>query len=332
MNSGLPNLDLEAIRTFVAVARLKSFSAAAQHLHRTTSAISYRIKALEDRVGTPLFVRTTRQVTLTSAGMVLLEKATQIFEWLEELPDELRQVGDNVEPHFKLVINNLLYDAGAAAELLDNLSRAFPYTEFELRLAVYMGVWDELLHNGGHMALGAPGFHTINDDFRTHALGTIHWVFVVSPEHPLTQVPEPLSDDDLRRFPAINVQDTAIRLVKRVAWKLSGQKELLVPDLQTKLLGHLTGAGIGFLPEVMVREHLRAGRLVARRVVHPRSSSPLSLVWRQGTTGRVCSHLQELFVRKADVVAPMLRNVDAEDTVEAGQPSAQSFRRATDFN
>lgn len=319
MNSGLPNLDLESIRTFAAVARLQSFSAAAQHLHRTTSAISYRIKALEDRVGTPLFVRTTRQVTLTSAGVVLLEKANQIFEWLEELPDELRQVGNNVEPHFKLVINNLLYDAGATAALLDNLSAEFPYTEFELRLAVYMGVWDELLYNNGHMALGAPGFHTINDDFDTHALGTIHWVFVVSPDHPLAQVSEPITNDDLRRFPAINVQDTAIRLSKRVAWKLSGQKEMLVPDMETKLLGHLTGAGIGFLPAVMVEEHLRAGKLVKRQVMHPRSASPLSLVWRKGTSGRVCSHLRDLFERRDDIVAPMLRNMERASPEEIGE-------------
>jgi LysR family transcriptional activator of the allD operon len=294
MEPRLPNLDLEAVRTFVAVARLKSFSAAAQQLHRTTSAVSYRIKALEDGIGTPLFVRTTRNVTLTPAGHVLLDKAGQIFEWLQGLPEELRQVGENVEPRFTLVINNLLYESDAAAHLLAHLNRTFPHTEIELRCAVYMGVWDELLHEGVHMALGAPGFHTINDDFDTHPLGAIHWVFVMAPDHPLADHTEPLSNDELRRFPAINVQDTATRLVKRVAWKLTGQKEMLVADLQTKIVAHMQGAGIGFLPVNLAREHIRAGRLIERRVAQGRSPSPLSLVWRRNNHGRVGTHLREL--------------------------------------
>lgn len=321
MEPRLSNLDLEAVRTFVAVAREKSFSAAAQQLHRTTSAISYRIKALEDSVGTPLFVRTTRHVTLTPAGLVLLDKASQIFEWLQSLPDELRQVGENVEPRFTLVVNNLLYQSGAAVALLRDLNRAFPFTEFELRLAVYMGVWDEMLHNGGHMALGAPGFHTINNDFETCPLGTIHWVFVTAPDHPLARQPEPLSDDDLRRFPAINVRDTSTQIAKRVAWKLAGQKEMLVPDLHTKLLGHMTGAGVGFLPAAMVKGHIRAGRLVALRVARPRSPSPMSLAWRCGAGGRVCTYLRTVFLGGSEAVAPMLNAIDDRTVPEPACPA-----------
>lgn len=312
MEPRLPNLDLEAVRTFVAVARLKSFSAAAQQLHRTTSAVSYRIKTLEDGIGTPLFVRTTRNVTLTPAGHVLLDKAGQIFEWLQGLPDELRQVGENVEPRFTLVINNLLYDSDAAARLVAHLNRAFPHTEIEIRSAVYMGVWDELLHNGIHMALGAPGFHTINDDFDTHPLGSIHWVFVMAPDHPLAEHSEPLSNDELRRFPAINVQDTSTRLVKRVAWRLAGQKEMLVPDLRTKLVAHMAGVGVGFLPTIMAREHIRAGRLVERRVVQGRSPSPLSLVWRRNHHGRVATHLRELVLSNAEEFAFLADRIDPE--------------------
>ncbi|MBV5266908.1 HTH-type transcriptional activator AllS [Pinisolibacter aquiterrae] len=312
METRLPNLDLEAVRTFVAVARLKSFSAAAQELHRTTSAVSYRIKTLEDGIGTPLFVRTTRNVTLTPAGHVLLDKAGQIFEWLQGLPDELRQVGENVEPRFTLVINNLLYDSDATARLLAHLNRSFPHTEIEIRSAVYMGVWDELLHNGVHMALGAPGFHTINDDFETHPLGAIHWVFVIAPDHPLAGHSEPLSNDELRRFPAVNVEDTATRLVKRVAWRLAGQKEMLVPDLRTKLVAHISGVGVGFLPTTMAREHVRAGRLVERRVVQGRSPSPLSLVWRRNHNGRVAAHLRELVLANSEHFAFLADRIGPE--------------------
>jgi LysR family transcriptional activator of the allD operon len=312
MDPRLPNLDFETIRTFAVVAHLRSFSAAAAQLHRTTSAVSYRIKSLEDSIETPLFVRTTRTVTLTPAGKVLLDKANQIFEWLQGLPEELRQVGEDIEPRFTLVVNNLLYEPKAVASLLSHLYQAFPRTEFEVRYAVYMGVWDEMLHNGGHLAIGAPGFHTINNDFDTHPLGIIKWVFTVPPDHPLAKTPEPLTNDDLRRFPAINVPDTSHRLIKRVAWKLSGQREMLVPDMQAKLACHLQGLGVGFLPTTMVGELLRKKKLVQRSVVQARSPSPLSLAWRRQSAGKVCKHVRDLCVSSAPLAAPLLAPLEAD--------------------
>ena len=132
-------LDPEALKTFVEVARQGSFSAAAERLNKTPAAISYRIRALEENMGTPLFERTTRSVTLTPAGELLLERATQIFEWMQHLPEELQQVNDGVGPRFHLVINNLLFNAESVGGLLATLSRSFPHTSFRVRRAVYMG-------------------------------------------------------------------------------------------------------------------------------------------------------------------------------------------------
>ena len=111
-----PRLGSEELHTFVVVAQLRSFSAAAEVLHKTTSAISYRIKILEDRLGVALVERTTRSVSLTPSGEMLLEKASQMLEWQQSIPEELKQIRDGIEPHFTLVVNNLLYDAKAAAK------------------------------------------------------------------------------------------------------------------------------------------------------------------------------------------------------------------------
>ncbi len=303
-------LDAEALHTFVTVAQLRSFSAAADALHKTTSAISYRIKALEDSVGTPLFQRTTRSVALTPSGEVLLEKASQFFEWLQMLPEELKQVSDGIEPHFTLVINNLLYDAGAIAALLAHLVERFPHAAFDVRRAVYMGVWDELINNGGQMALGVPGFHTINDDFVTEPLGVVNWVFVVAPRHPLAAAAEPLSNDMLRRYPAVNVRDTSHRLTKRTAWKLSGQKEFLVPDLEAKIACHRCGLAVGFLPRPVARELTRLQQLVERAVAAGRSPSPLALAWRRQGAGKITAHLRELCIARDALVLPLFAPIE----------------------
>lgn len=290
-----PKLDPESLRTFVTVAQLRSFSAAAELLHKTTSAVSYRIKTLEDSVGAPLFERTTRSVALTPSGEVLLEKASQIFEWLETLPAELKQVSDGIEPEFIIIVNNLLYQAPVLAELMADLHQRFEHTAFKVRQAVYMGVWDELLHRGGHLAIGVPGFHTINDDFLTEPLGVINWVFAVARGHPLATAEEPLTNEVLRRYPAINVEDTSQHLNKRTAWRLNGQQEMIVPDLAAKFECHLRGLGVGFLPSRMVRAAVSQGLLVERVVSAERSPSPLALAWRRQGAGQVSKYVRSLF-------------------------------------
>ena len=73
---------LAAIRVFEAAARHLSFTKAAAELGMTQAAVSYQIKLLEERVGTPLFLREGRQVVLTEAGRRLSVAATEAFDGL----------------------------------------------------------------------------------------------------------------------------------------------------------------------------------------------------------------------------------------------------------
>lgn len=75
---------LGAVRVFEAAARLGSFTKAADELGMTQSAASYQIKLLEERAGTPLFVRKTRQIELTEAGMQLAPEASSAFASLAD--------------------------------------------------------------------------------------------------------------------------------------------------------------------------------------------------------------------------------------------------------
>ncbi|QPC89832.1 LysR substrate-binding domain-containing protein [Mesorhizobium sp. INR15] len=82
MSFELPPLG--AIRVFEATARLGSFTKAAEELGMTQSAASYQIKVLEERAGTPLFIRKTRQIALTEAGEQLAPHATGAFSALAD--------------------------------------------------------------------------------------------------------------------------------------------------------------------------------------------------------------------------------------------------------
>jgi LysR family glycine cleavage system transcriptional activator len=74
---------LPAIRAFEAAARHESFTAAASELGLTQAAVSYQVKALEDRLGAPLFIRERGRARLTALGQRLLPVLSQAFDSIE---------------------------------------------------------------------------------------------------------------------------------------------------------------------------------------------------------------------------------------------------------
>src|SRR6476646_7522741 len=75
----LPLLDLDVLRTFVAIAETGNFSTAAEVVFRTPSAVSMQVKKLEEQLGTILFLRDARSVSLTEGGEVLLGYARRMI-------------------------------------------------------------------------------------------------------------------------------------------------------------------------------------------------------------------------------------------------------------
>ncbi|EMJ4186436.1 HTH-type transcriptional activator AllS [Escherichia coli] len=301
--------DPETLRTFIAVAETGSFSKAAERLCKTTATISYRIKLLEENTGVALFFRTTRSVTLTAAGEHLLSQARDWLSWLswlESMPSELQQVNDGVERQVNIVINNLLYTPQAVAQLLAWLNERYPFTQFHISRQIYMGVWDSLLYEGFSLAIGVTGTEALANTFSLDPLGSVQWRFVMAADHPLANVEEPLTEAQLRRFPAVNIEDSARTLTKRVAWRLPGQKEIIVPDMETKIAAHLAGVGIGFLPKSLCQSMIDNQQLVSRVIPTMRPPSPLSLAWRKFGSGKAVEDIVTLFTQRRPEISGFL--------------------------
>lgn len=75
----VPLLDLDLLRTLLAIAEAGSFSAAAAEVLRTPSAISMQVKKIEELLGRPVFIRDSRSVTLTADGERLVEHARRML-------------------------------------------------------------------------------------------------------------------------------------------------------------------------------------------------------------------------------------------------------------
>jgi len=86
------DVDVQALRTFVEVARRQGFTRASEALHVTQPAISKTIRALEEELGTPLLVRERRRVTLTEAGRLVLERAQGVLDALRVIEEEVGAV------------------------------------------------------------------------------------------------------------------------------------------------------------------------------------------------------------------------------------------------
>ena len=84
-NTQLPVLELDLLKTLIAIAETGNFSSAAETVFRTPSAISMQVKKIEELVDRPVFVRDSRSVSLTPDGLLLLEHARRVLALNNEM-------------------------------------------------------------------------------------------------------------------------------------------------------------------------------------------------------------------------------------------------------
>lgn len=117
--------QLAALRVFLRVAEMQSFSKAATALGMSKSAVSKQMTALESHLGARLLYRTTRQVSLSEEGQAYLERARRIIEDIEEADRAISSLKS--EPRGTLRVNcALVYGLRHIAPLLPALAERYP--------------------------------------------------------------------------------------------------------------------------------------------------------------------------------------------------------------
>ncbi len=95
-------LDLPGLQAFLSIAERGSFHAAAAHLNLSQTALSHRIRKLEELLGVKVLARTTRQVALTPAGVELLPKARKLVEEMSAAFESLRRQAQQSEERVEI--------------------------------------------------------------------------------------------------------------------------------------------------------------------------------------------------------------------------------------
>src|SRR5829696_5735565 len=124
-------LDVRRIRVLREVIGRGSFSAAAESLHLSQSAVSQQIAALEREVGVPLLERTSDGPKLTSSGEALMEHGDAVICRLEEAERELSEIAGLEGGRLRL-ISFPTASATLVTEAVSNFRRSFPAVELKL--------------------------------------------------------------------------------------------------------------------------------------------------------------------------------------------------------
>lgn len=122
---------LDGVEAFLRVAERRSFSAAAADLGVTPSAVSQTIRALEDRIGVPLLMRTTRSVGLTQAGQLFLERTKPAVADLNEAIDAVRDLGERPTGLLRINLMRAVIEP-LFAPILAGFCDAYPDIQLEI--------------------------------------------------------------------------------------------------------------------------------------------------------------------------------------------------------
>ena len=278
-------LTLDALAVLDAIDRCGSFAAAAEQLYRVPSAITYTIQKLEQDLGIEVYDRSGHRARLTPAGTVLLNEGRHLLRRALELEATAKRVATGWEIELPIALVDLL-PLDWMNPILSAFYREQPITRIRLTHEVLGGCRDALLSGRSDLAIGAIGEGLSHPGFASRVIGTVPFIFVMPPDHPLIDEPEPLSSQIILRHRAVAVADSSRTLPPMTAALFEGQDVLTVPTMEAKLDAHRQGLGVGYVPAYMARHDLASGRLVTRTVMDNPPSPQLYLAWRTEPLGK----------------------------------------------
>lgn len=279
-------LSNDELAMLMAIRETGSLSRAAAHLGKAPSTISHAARQLEERYDALLFDRRRYRLQLTPAGQLLAEEALRLSEDVSRLAQRVKQVAGGWEDRLHIVTDELIEFENVASVI-----RAFDTLGSGVRLRVTHevlgGTWEALREGRADLIIGATNEPPAIPSLRWIELGTLEWVFAISPQHPLAKTKGPLDREMILRHRAIVVADSARRTADIRGYGVqSGQATLAVPSMRAKAHAHCEALGIGWLPKARVSSLIVKGELVVKETVEQREPNTLYAAWRGNQEGR----------------------------------------------
>ncbi len=258
-------LDLDLLRTFLAVHRAGSFTAAARVLGLSQPTVTTQVRALEQRLGRQLFERLPRGVAATAVAAELAAAVAGPLDALAEVAERVAPgPGGAGEP---------VHLAGPAEFLsVRALPALAPLVAGGLRLRATTGLADDLLEGlrGGRYDLVLSAVRPRGREVAAVPLGDEEFVLVAGVEWARRIGPGAVAAEGpaaLAGVPLLSYAED--HPIARRYWRhvfgvrLAGRAGVVLPDLRGLLAAAVAGAGIAVLPRYLCRGELASGDLLA---------------------------------------------------------------------
>ncbi len=285
-------MELRHLRYFLAVARHRNFTRAAEELHLAQPPLSQQIQQLERELNVVLFDRSRRQMELTQAGEVLLQHSLRVFESIDDM---LTEVGEVAGGHKgTVVLGTHPSSAGLLIpDITQQMRKRLPEVGLIIREASTSTIVELAIQR--QVDLGLARLPLLKDDPRialidTHPLYQERALVVVPPDHPFTRQTGGVRISELRDEPfLLRGVSTFYQQVMNACKQAGFTPKVICEGAETDTLLRLVAAGVGItiVPEygLKLMPHLQSslvGIPIEREPGQESLTTTLGLVWRRG--------------------------------------------------
>ncbi|MBZ5629649.1 MAG: LysR family transcriptional regulator [Acidobacteriia bacterium] len=273
-------MDFDQLETFLEVARLSSFSRAAERRFRTQPAISAQIRALEEDVGAKLLDRSGGKVSLTAAGKAFQKYADESLQARRGIITALAEM-ERV-PRGEIVVGaNEGTCLHILPEVFAHFKKQYPGVSVNINRLESAGILESVIDNSVDFGIVSL---PVNDNRLT--VVQIHrdeLIIITPPRHPLAKS-KSVAIAEAANYPLLipetgHTRDAIEQLFNDRKLKLNVSMELDSTELLKRFVA--ADIGIGFIARSHVQEDVRAGALVALPMADAAIRRDLALVFRK---------------------------------------------------
>lgn len=260
------HIDLRHLRTVRAIHQAGGMARAAEQLNITQSALSHQMKGLEDQAGVELFVRRSRPMRLSAAGMRLLRAAERVLPEVEALADEFRalRMGRTGRLHITLECH-ACYDW--LFPVLEQFRRAWPDVDVDIRPGLAFDAMPALLREEVDLVISSDPEDTRDVIF--HPLFDYQPTLIASAQSPLAAkdyvVAEDFRDQVVISYPVERARlDLFSTLLTPAGVEPRGHRQVELTAVILMLVA--SNRGVAVLPDWVLHEVRYRPDYVTRRV------------------------------------------------------------------
>lgn len=273
-------MDIRQLQYLVEVARLKSFTKAAEALFITQPTISKTVRLMEEELGVVLFNRQGKQIELTDAGRIIVDRATDILISFQNLSSELDDLRNLKRGYIRIGLPPMV-GSSFFPKLMGLFHQRYP--EITIRLFEDGAKKVEIDVAEGALDLGVVVLPTMDEGLGCFPFVEEKLNLIVPPGHPFAGQKEArlgeLADEYFIMFREdFALHDRIIRECENAGF----HPKLIYESSQWDLISQMVAAGLGIalLPEAVCRE-MAPDRVSIIPLVDPVIPWKLGIIWRE---------------------------------------------------